>query len=1224
MLLMTRILAVSALLAGALFAQNDRGTITGEVKDQAGAVVPGATVVAKNTGSATESRTTTTGTGNYTLPALPAGMYTLTVEMKGFKKFVQQNIQVQVSITNRVDTTLEVGASSETVTITAEAAQLKTESAEQSTVISTDTINGLPLNFGGGGGSSGNIRSPFAFNILSPGVAATGNASGDNNVVNGQTTFRIQIEGQDATSQNEPNWTNSMSHSSVDAIEEFSLQTSNFAAEFSQVGGGFYNFTTRSGTNQFHGSGYEYLTNEALNAYRPYFTPTVPTTSPRSRKHDFGATIGGPVWIPKIYNGRNKTFFFFSEEVFRNVTYPNGSAFLTFPTTAMRAGNFSSNAIYPGQNLGTDPGGNALVNGGIYDPATRVTLPNGTVVSQQFPGNIIPQSRMDPIALKVQNLIPLPTNGNQTNNWVQTCATPNNQQTPTIKIDQILPDNSKLSFYFNKLTTNQFTTQNCMPYPVAVVRVQAIYGTIPRINYDKSITPTVLIHAGLGYQRFHNPDSSPAEVLQYDAVGQLGIKGSATNPAGFPEFIFNGSGEQTLGPTNANSYYDGTLTAVATATWVHGNHTSKIGGEWRLASWTDRNSRGSQGVFQFQANETANPYNNTTSVNGNGVSGGTGNSYASFLLGQIDTASVNSVQDPQLRRQSYGLFIQDTWKLSHKLTLDYGLRWDWQDWGHEIHYRWTEFGPTVPNPVTGNTGAILYSGYGAGRCNCTFSKAYPYSIAPRIGLAYQYDQKTVVRGGVGVSYAPIGTFSYITNASLLGVGYNNINFPSAAFGLPGTTLGQGLVYAPGALTAASLAPGLYSAASGAPSTAPFYIDPNAGRAPRILQWSFGIEREISHNFVVEANYVGNRGAWLTQNNTSNNLDGGLNTVNPASFSKYGIDPTTTAGQTTLGSTIGSAAGKASGVPLPYPNFPLTQTVLQALLPFPQNSNKETIYGAPLGQSWYNSLQMKGTQRLSHGLSLQTAFTWSKSQTTLTTTTGNIFNRGNFKSIASTNQPIIFNTGFTYQLQKYGFLPKNKWLQEAVGGWNIGGLLLYTSGLPIATPASSNTTFQEFGQSSFQNRVAGQPLYLTDPNCHCINPTGQFILNPAAWANPTPGTWGTSAPFYSDFRQPRRPAESMSIGRTFRLKERKSLEVRAEFFNIFNRVYLNTASSGSPQANRGCTITTPTAGLANSVTVPVGSNSCPAGYSSPSGFGSINYTSLAIQPRNGQIVARITF
>src|ERR1017187_5502190 len=235
-----------------LSAQSDRGTITGEVHDQTGAVVPNATVAVSNAATGTQFRATTTGTGNYTIPSLPSGTYTINVDVAGFKKFVQENIQVEVSLTNRVDIALEVGAASETVTISAEAAQLKTENAEQSTVIRTETVNSLPLNFGGGAGSSGTIRDPFAFNVLSPGVVAspigTG-TSGATAAVNGQPSLRIELEGRDMTSQNDPAGVTKQSRRSVDSVVEFSLQTSNFAAEFSQVGGGFYNFTTKSGTN---------------------------------------------------------------------------------------------------------------------------------------------------------------------------------------------------------------------------------------------------------------------------------------------------------------------------------------------------------------------------------------------------------------------------------------------------------------------------------------------------------------------------------------------------------------------------------------------------------------------------------------------------------------------------------------------------------------------------------------------------------------------------------------------------------------------------------------------------------------------------------------------------------------------------------------------------------------------------------------------------------------
>jgi hypothetical protein len=297
----------------AAFAQNDRGTITGTVLDPANAVVPNANVVAINA-SGVEFKTVSTGTGNYTIPSLPAGVYKLTVDAAGFKKFAQENIQVQVSQSIRIDANLQVGSATDTVTITAEAPLLKTENAEQSTVVSTDMVNKLPLNFGGGGSSTGAVRDPFAFNILSPGVVQNTSLAGSDYVqingipASGFGMFRVQVEGQDATSSNDPNWTSTVSHGSVDMIQEFSLQTSNFAAEYGQAAGGYYNFTTKSGTNQIHGSAYEYLTNEDLDAYRPFTY-----TNPRSRKHDFGGTISGPVWIPKLYNGKNRTFFFFSE-----------------------------------------------------------------------------------------------------------------------------------------------------------------------------------------------------------------------------------------------------------------------------------------------------------------------------------------------------------------------------------------------------------------------------------------------------------------------------------------------------------------------------------------------------------------------------------------------------------------------------------------------------------------------------------------------------------------------------------------------------------------------------------------------------------------------------------------------------------------------------------------------------------------------------------------------
>jgi hypothetical protein len=1182
------------------FAQGDRGTITGTVSDPGGAVVPAATVSARNTESGAQYDTVTTATGNYTLPSLPAGIYELTVTAPGFARSIEERLEVQVAMTIRVDVGLKIGSSSESVTVSAEAALLRTENAEQSQTVSGLYINELPLNFGVIAG--GYLRSPFAFMNLTPGALQSGQ---NNMIVNGITNnVQMRIEGQDATNTNSNARVDEL-QPSVEAVQEFTLQTSNFAAEYGQVGAGIFNFTTKSGTNQYHGTAYENYSNAILNAGQPWTNDGQNhKVVPYDTKHDFGFSVGGPVRIPHVYNGKNRTFFFGNIEFYRSVATAGGT-YQTVPTAAMRNGDFSG--ILTGKQLtsagkaAVDPLGNPILENVIYDPNTTATLGSGLVVRTPFPNNTLPQSRMDPVALKIQNLIPAPQNNLALNNWQQ--VYPNNKQmnVPSIKIDQILTDKMKLSFYFSRFSTNQYVNPDGLPIPLTHLRILYERNDTYRTNYDYNITPTLLLHAGIGYIRYRNPDVMLDGVKNFDSIGQLGLKGSDLNNLGFPALgtIVGNLGGMglSMGPSNGNLYFEDKPTAIASISWVHGNHTYKTGIDWRKDVWTNRQYQQALGTYGFSAAQTQLP-----SVNVNPVTGGsTGYAYASFLLGLVNSASIAPPYDPQYRRQSYSLFLQDTWKVTHRLTLDYGVRWDLALPTREIHNRWSEFSPTTPNPSAGGLpGATIYEGYGAGRCNCQFVSAYPYAIGPRVGGAFQVTSKTVLRAGWGLTYTPLYSFGYLGGSSALGTGWNTLTFAPVNVWDSALQLSQGMQYTQAQLLSASFDPGIRPQA-GQVNNPPNLIDPNSGRPGRMNQWNISLQREVTPNLMVEAAYVGSRGVWLNYATLT-----AYNDITPAQLQQDGLDINSATDRALLRSTITSASVVARGFKLPYPTFPTGQTLEQALRPFPQFGNLGPSY-APLGNSWYDALQAKVTKRMSHGLTLTSSFTW---QGQLDTMEGvnDIFNRVNQKNISAASQPFMFVTAYSYEVPRF---TSKKLTRALISGWTLGGVLRYASGTPIAVPPSNNSLSTLLEQSTRMNRVPGQPLFLVPSlNCNCFDPGATFVLNPKAWSDPSDGQWGYGPAFYKDYRNRRQPDEEMSIGRMFGLRERMTFQIRAEFFNIFNRLVYPVLSGNNPAA-----------------TSTVGSNGYTTG-----GFGYYNIAAAAnvqtggIIPtsRNGQIVARFAW
>jgi hypothetical protein len=1169
-------------------AQSDRGTVTGTVTDPAGAVVPGAAIMASHKATGAVFQTVTTTTGNYTLSALPSGVYDITVEAKGFSKHIQEGVEVQVAQTARIDVTLKIGSSSESVTVNADAPLLKTESAEQSQTLSGERVNELPLTL-----TSAGIRNPIAFANLQPGVYAP--AGGNFSMqVNGapNNTYKTLMDGQDITSGIDPTHL-SETQPSVEALQEMTLQTSNFAAEYGQVSGGLINFTSRSGTNQYHGSVYDYWTNRVLNAGQPYTNNGHGgLVKPVNTNDNFDGSIGGPIWIPKLYNGRNRTFFYFNWDNF--ITHNQGSGLTTAPTAAMRTGDFSG--ILDGKSLGTDPMGRPIMEYVIYDPASNFTF-NGQTLRNPFPGNIIPQSRIDPVAAKVQALIPTPTNSGLINNLAITDPLLTHVFVPSLKLDHTINDKTRMSIYWGEW--RNFVPKSGAdgyPYPLSAGRNFISADHTIRFTLDRTITPTLLLHIGAGELRYDHIDSSPPATLNYDAVGLLGLTGSSTTPAGFPRLAglnsSAGGGPTGFGPVNANDYYNDKPTAVASATWIRGNHTFKTGVEWRRDIWEDINTRGSQGIYNFSAAETGLPYVSSTTLGG----GNLGFPYASFLLGQVDNASVSNLQDPQIRKIGFGMYLQDTWKVTHKLTLDYGIRWDWETAWHEIHNRQSAFEPYVVNPSAGGLpGGTAYPGNGPGRCNCDFAPPYDYGIGPRLGVAYQQDRKTVVRGGIGVVYGRTSDSSYVTNAAILGTGFNTLAYASPSFGIAEGPLKNGLSYTQAQINDASLNPGIvpYPNQLNPP---PYYITPGAGRPPRILQWNISVQREITNNLVLEAAWVGNVGVWEQSD--------GFVQINSDSIQRLkslGYDITVPTTASLLTSNWNSAQAVAAGIKPPYAGYPVT-TVAQLLRPFPQFTSISTRWSSA-GDSWYNGLQTKLTKRLSHGLFVQGAFSYQKTLNQAIETPNDVFNRSANKDLAALDQRYVLSIGVTYVTPAPGFTT-NRLVRAVAKDWTISGVFRDASGALIQAPAIQNNIQSILFQTGgFMNRVPGVPLFTADVNCHCIDPNKQFVLNPAAWTNPPVGTFGNAAAYYNDYRYQRRPTEQIGIGRTFRVMERTTLQIRAEFFNVFNRTEMNNPTSTNSLATQTVSSST---GLTTA------------------GFGWINTGTLAAQPRNAQLLLRVNF
>ena len=1184
--------AVCAVVLGfSAFGQSDRGTITGTISDPAGAVIPNAPVEAKNVQTGAVYQAGASATGNFTLAQLPTGTYQLSITVPGFKQYVRQNVALQVTQTVRIDVTLEVGATSDSVTVSDSTPLLKTESGELSHNVTTSTLNSLPvLSIGAAAGTAG-IRNPYAVVQLLPGSS---NFTADSNLrLNGtpSNTQSLRIDGQDATYSYSAG--QSVAAPSVDAIQEVAIQTSNYSAEFGQAGGGLFNLTMRSGNNQIHGGAYLYAVNEALNAG----TPNTDDGSGnhlrnRQRRYDYGFNLGGPIDIPKVYDGHDKAFFFFNYEQFRQTTVTSTTA-LTVPTAAYRTGDFTQ--ALTGRRLGTDQLARAINENAIYDPSSDF-ISNTLRFRNPFVNNTIPLAQQDPVALKIQSLIPKADTADLISNYHPVYTNTRLTYVPSIKIDYSLSSKMKLSGFWSRNDTST-PNNNGLPDPIGGTPQTNTAHTV-RLNFDTTITPTLLLHMGVGIL-YPVQVQTPAP---FDPVKEIGLKGTSTNLFPVIGGISNAAkgGGPGMGPGNAVTLHYTKPTANISLTWVHNNHTYKFGGEAIFNGYVAYNQTYADGWLTFSPNETGLP-----SLNGVALPGGTvGFGYASFLMGRVDNGYTAIPTKTRLGSHGISGFVQDTWKVTRKLTLDYGLRYDFQTYLKEQYGRYGVFGPNTPNPsVGGLPGDLIFEGYGGGRCNCNFAKNYPWAFGPRIGIAYQMLPKTVLRVGAGVSY-----FKPDDNNSLsLSTGSQKI-YSTSSYGDPAYLMKDGLPYT---ITWPNFSGGQIPLPGTTASPSQLF-DQNAGRPARQLQWSFGIQRELGRNIVLDVSYLGNIGVWWNAPFLIN-----PNILTADRLKAFGLDINNADDRALLSVPITNAKAVARGFGnLPYPGFPKSSPVSQAIRPYPQFGSLNNWHYSPLGHTWYNALQTSVTKRYSHGLDMTGSFSWQKQQAlgaeedfsffqAVSVQVNDIMNRQQNKYLSGFDQPLLLVIAGNYTTPKLSSSSKAlQGVSWAARDWVIGAVLRYGSGLPIRVPAANNALNSVLFRPTFANRVPGQPLFLQDLNCHCFDPTKTLTLNPNAWVDPPAGQFGTSAAYYSDYRQPRRPAENVSIGRVFRIKEQMNLQIRAEFTNIFNRYSLP-----SPSATNAALTTTyfPSNGLLSG------------------GFGFSSTTNGAgSNPRAGTMVARFTF
>lgn len=1085
-----------ALPAPPAFAQT--AALTGNVTDPSGATVGGATVtvISPDTGF---TRTVQTGdAGTYVIPLLPPGRYAVRVQKEGFRPMQRADVALAVDSSVRLDVTLDVGNVEQGVTVTGTTPLLQ-DTPSIGTGITRQEVERLPLL------QVARNRTPAAFVYLAPGVRGTQDLNGTDNVSasNQQSFHGGQIQVNETWIEGLPAGQSRLfgnfneAAPSVDAINEFRVQTSLLSAEYGTTGVGVTSFSLKSGTNALHGGVYDLLRHHSLDARNP-----LANEKARTQQSEFGGSIGGPVRLGPLFDGRDRTFFFVSYGASRR----RGLDILSqtrIPTPANLTGDFS--------DLRDSRG--ALIP--IYDPATTRVGPNGQIIRTPFDGNIIPANRIDPVAAKIAALYPAP-NASGTLNYTGYVGEKRLDPTNvTVKVDHALTSAQRVAVSAIFTDIPRLRPDTTLPAPLTAGNLQMIKGQTWRVNHTAVLSSNLVNTAYAGYNRFENEGG--ALDTSTDWPQRLGIPG--LEGIGFPSMSF-GSGYTNIGQFARSFSNDHTWMAKEQLTWIHGRHETVFGGEVR------------QNMFDSVTNHTASfAFSNLETADPTRLSA-TGDPIASFLLGQVDSANIGMPITTGERRFYYGLFAQDTWRLRPSLTINAGLRWEVQTPPYERNDTYGMIDLTAPNPAAaGRPGALVFAGDGDGRIGRrTLADTDYSSIGPRLGFAWRPRQDTVIRGGYGIYY----TTNDVTISS---PGFRATANPTSPDGglTPAFLLSNGFT---GIVPVANVAPTALNGQNGS------YLDQASVAMPRSQNWSIGFQHELPNEMMIEVSYVG---LFNTRQNGQ-----GLSDINQ-------VDP----GYLSLGSlltrNINAPEALAAGLRAPYPGF--NGSVAQALRAYPQYQRLTSI-GAKLGESTYHGIETRISKRFSGGLSFQASYTYSRSEGLAPDRLGfsatingpqNSYDLDAERAVLINDIPHALVVSYVYELP---FGTGRRWLNAPgaanaiLGGWTIAGIHRYQSGYPL--PILMNNTLPIFNMGLRPDLVSGQSPASGISN-GSFNAANDRIVNLDAFAAPAAFTFGSTPRAMDDLRQFPVLSESLSISKRLPRIGPVAIEVQGQLMNAFNRV-----------------------------------------------------------------------